>query len=352
MRSAVWTVYDDAHQTVRTATGYATGSAPSYTFTLINPVEIREFDKSGKPIAVIRAVRASASGKLQPTDTFAQSSYVRWMTFQYTDCCLLASQRVYHTIPASGPGSSGTNYDETLLGYDVMKRRNRTQSPGGTISFSVADVRNLPIGQYVGTDDIGASWTDPTGGGALGNNMVQVSAGEYDNGDPGGDGNLTLSTAYVDASTTRVTSQTYDWRNRLLTVTAPESVFTESTYDNFDRVVTQQSRDTNASGTILSRIETFFDQRGRVYQTKSYGMNVTTALTSNAWFDAAGNTLKSLPAGSHLFTKVAYDSLNRVVTQSLGYDLTESSYSEAGSVSDDVLLEQTILTYDETSTVI
>ena len=40
---------------------------------------------------------------------------------QYTDCCLAASQRVYHTIPASGEGDSGTNYDETDFGYDVME---------------------------------------------------------------------------------------------------------------------------------------------------------------------------------------------------------------------------------------
>ena len=38
--------------------------------------------------------------------------------------------------------------------------------------------------------------------------------------------------------------------------------------------------------------------------------------------------------------------------QSRGYDLDESSYSDASSVSDDTLVEQTIPTYDAASNVI
>ena len=37
---------------------------------------------------------------------------------------------------------------------------------------------------------------------------------EYDSGDDGGDGNVTEQTGHIDASTTRVTSHSYDWRNR------------------------------------------------------------------------------------------------------------------------------------------
>jgi hypothetical protein len=53
-----------------------------------------------------------------------------------------------------------------------MKRRNRSVTPGGTITFNVLDVRGLVASTYIGTDDAGATETDPTGGGALGNNMV------------------------------------------------------------------------------------------------------------------------------------------------------------------------------------
>ena len=77
-----------------------------------------------KGLAQIAATRGSgttSAGKLAATDTFAQSSYVQWQTTQYTDCCFAASQRVYKLIPASGAGTSGTNYDETDFGYDVMR---------------------------------------------------------------------------------------------------------------------------------------------------------------------------------------------------------------------------------------
>ena len=79
-------------------------------------------------------------------------TYVRWTTFQYTDCCLTASQRVYHKIPSTGTGSSGTNFDATDFGYSVMKRRNRTVTPGGTITDIVYDPRGLVLATYVGTN--------------------------------------------------------------------------------------------------------------------------------------------------------------------------------------------------------
>ena len=145
----------------------------------------------------IQAVRASTSGKLQASDSFPQSSYVRWTTNQYTDCCFLASTRVDHTIPESGEGDEGTNYDQTTFGYDSSKRQNRQVTGGGTITRTVFDIRSLPIAIYIGTNDNGATADDPTGGGAEGNNMVLVTEYEYDGGTDGGDGLLTEETQYV-----------------------------------------------------------------------------------------------------------------------------------------------------------
>jgi hypothetical protein len=69
------------------------------------------------------------SGNLQPSDTFAQSSYVAWTTNQYTECCVLDSRRDYHTIPASGEGEAGTHYDQTDFQYRQAKR-GRASFPG------------------------------------------------------------------------------------------------------------------------------------------------------------------------------------------------------------------------------
>ncbi len=99
----------------------------------MNPVTLRQFDPRGKLLTQIEAVRSSTAGKLLPTDSFAQSSYTALTTWKYTECCFVSSLWVYHTIPASGVGASGVNYNETTYGYDSLKRRNREVSQGGTI---------------------------------------------------------------------------------------------------------------------------------------------------------------------------------------------------------------------------
>jgi len=196
VRRTSWTVFKDSDHEILTAQGYATG-AQWDTFTLINPVSITKFDENGQVLEQISATRASTSGKLTASDTFAQSSYVRWTTNQYTDCCFLESTRVYHTIPSSGEGSEGTHYDQLTFGYDVRKRQNRQVTGGGTITRTVFDARDFPTKTYVGTDDTGATADDPTGGGAQGNNMVLVTEYQYDDGSDGGDGLLTEETQHV-----------------------------------------------------------------------------------------------------------------------------------------------------------
>jgi RHS repeat-associated protein len=359
IRTAIWIVYKsevDENQ-IWQAQGYATGTSPSYTYTLINPVNISKTDKNGNLIESIQATCASTSGKLQPTDTFAQSSYVRWTTNQYTECCLLESTRAYHTIPSSGSGASGTNYDQTDYGFDSMKRRNRIVTPGGTITFNVLDVRGNIIKTFVGTDDTGATNQDPTGSGAVGNNMVQVTGLEYDGGSAGGDNNLTKQTQYATALDSRITSFTYDWRNRNTDTDGEIDYFQKLYYDNLDRITKTERYDTTTAGNLISRSETKFDDLGRVYQTLRYGVDPSTgtvgnSLTDNIWYDATGNVIKKLPAGSNLFSKQTYDSLGRRTTTYRAYDLDETSYADAGSVSDDTVIEQNEMTYDDASNVI
>ena len=340
VRTASWTVYDDVNHVTYSGQGYTTGTAPDYEYTLIEPVSITKMDAGGRVNEQIQATAPSTSGTLADIiedagggeDAFPQSSYTSWTTMQYTDCCLAASQRVYHTIPASGEGTSGTNYDETDFGYEVMKRRNRTVTPGGTITDLVYDARGMVVATYVGTNDDGATVDDPTGGGLdPDNNMVLVHENEYDDGLDGGDVNLTEMTQHVDDTTTRVTSMTYDFRNRRVTADGEIDYFEKSYYDNLDRVVKSERYNTTSGGNLIGRNETKFDDRGRVYQSIRYAVDPSTGsvgntLTDNTWFDAAGNVIKSLPSGSDLFTKTEYDSLNRPQTRYTGYDLDETGY--------------------------
>jgi RHS repeat-associated protein len=276
---------------------------------------------------------------------------------QYADGFDLSSQRVYKLIPTSGSGVSGTNYNETDFGLDVMKRRNRVVTPGGTITRTVFDARNNPTQVWAGTNDTGATDSDPSGGGAPGNNMVQVTANLYDNGLAGGDNNLTQVTQYVDATAARVTTLLYDWRDRRIATDGEVDFYEQRCYDNLDRVIRTDRRDTTATGNLVGRSTTAYDDRGRVYQTVRYAVDPTTgivgnALTNNTWYDAAGNVLKSQPAGSQSFTKSVYDGVGRVTTQYTGYNLTDSSYANASSVATDTILEQVETSYDAASNVI
>ncbi|MBL8812383.1 MAG: glycosyltransferase, partial [Planctomycetaceae bacterium] len=366
IRRAEWTVYDDVNHVTYSAGGYAAGSGPNYSFALINPVSIAKRDANGKILEEIQATAASTSGTLAEiiiaagggSAAFPQTSYVRWTTYQYTDCCLAVSLRVYHLIPASGPGVSGTNYDQTNYGYDVMKRRNRTVTPGGTITDIVFDPRGLSLTTHIGTNDDGGTAADPTGGGSnSNNNMVLVTENEYDGGQAGGDGNLTQQTQYATASDTRVTAFTYDWRDRRITTDGEVDVFETLTYDNLNRIVKAERYDTTEAGHLVARNETHYDNRSRVFEIIRYGIDPSTgtvgnSLEENNWYDAVGNLLKSLPSGSNLFTKSVYDSIGRVTARYVGYDADETSYSDAGSVTDDVILEQTETAYDAASNVL
>jgi RHS repeat-associated protein len=344
----------------------------------VNPVSITIMRPDHKMTDQIRAVRfavgssssSSASGgatasaplvtagALSSTDNYPQSSYCRWTTTQYTDCCLVASQRVYKLIPSSGNGVSGTNYDETDFGYDIMHRLNRTVTPGGTIMRTVYDAPGRPTGAWVGTNDMGATSSNPAGSGPP-NNMVQITRLVYDNGLAGGDSNVTQNTDYVDASglNDRVTTFLYDFRDRRTDTQGEINVYAKQHFDNLNRVYKSERYDTTLAGNLIGRSLTNWDDRKRIYQTVRYAVDPTTgivgnSLTDNVWFDASGNTIKSLPAGSQLAMKAVFDSLGRQTAQYTGYNYSDTTYATATSVTGDTILEQTETTFDVASNVV
>ncbi|HUY34972.1 MAG TPA: hypothetical protein VMV69_19650 [Pirellulales bacterium] len=151
VRTAAWTVWDDVNHQVRTAQGCAVGTAPNYTFTLVNPVSITILDGDGNMTDQVSATRASTAGPLLPTDTFAQSSYVRWTHNVFSDNDQLTATQVYFAIPASGGGAEGTNYNEQDFGFDSLGRQNKTiatRRPPATSSAaprSITTIAAAPI---------------------------------------------------------------------------------------------------------------------------------------------------------------------------------------------------------------
>jgi len=366
IRRANWTVYDDVNHITYSGQGYQSGTSPSFKYVLINPVSIIKRDSGRKVLEQIQAISTETDGTLAEIiddagggpEAFPQSSYSRWTTNQYIDCCLAVSQRAYHTIPVSGIGTEGTNYDQANFGYDVMKRRNRTVTPGGTITRQMFDARSLTTSTWIGTNDSGATMSDPSGNGAdPANNMVVVTSNNYDGDEAGLDGNLTQRTQHVSALEARVTTLGYDWRNRQIDADGEIDFFLRVTFDNLNQAIRTQRYNTTAAGNLVAQGETNYDNRGRAFRTIRYGVDPSTGsvgngLTDNIWFDDAGSAIKRLPSGSKLFSKASYDSLGRRTTQCLGYDLDETSYADAASVADDTILEQSEALYDDASNVI
>ena len=267
IRTATWTVYEDAiHQTI-TAQGYQIVGGSNY---VVNPVAVEITDADGNVTDDIQATVTlsgsspawastnsnadisvgatplSALGNLgDVTPSTARPAYTAWTHDTYQNG-LLTSTAVYYAIPSSGMGTASTggneasaNYDQTQYGYDPLGRAEWTETPNGTITWNQMDVNGDVLSTWVGTDDVPtydwngdgvhnsadfAAWlaTGPSGTqGPSGTNMVEVSSATYD-----ADSDLTQSTDYQyngaasvwygSAPTARVTDNYYDWRDRLV----------------------------------------------------------------------------------------------------------------------------------------
>ena len=207
------------------------------------------------------------------TDTFAQSTWSRWTSTKYDDASRPIFQRLYSLIPGSDSGSPGTNYDQTdfavyvsgaLVGYDLMGRNIRLQMPSGTITRKVLDSRGRQVSSWTGTNDTGATITNPTGEGASGNNMVKTESRVYDGGAAGGNGNLTLETKYASATDTRTTAYSYDFRNRNVVIDGEIDLYLETTYDNLNRPIQYDRYHTDSTGHLIGRSTVSYDNRGRI----------------------------------------------------------------------------------------
>ena len=359
LRRADWTVYQDSILQVWSGSGYATGTGPGYTYTLINPVTLTFFDQTGRPTDIIQAVRSSTSGALSAADSFPQSSWTRWTHQAYNNGSNLSYQQVYFLIPASGSGSGGTNYNQSQYSYDNMNRRIRARTPGRTITRTVYHPMGWVSETWVGTNDSGATDSDPTGGGTTGNNMVKVADYQYDGGTgaPPGDGNMTQATQYQDAWTARVTNYSYDFRDRPTVVDGEIDYCQVTTYDNLNRVIEVQRHDTTPSGNLIGQTVINFDSRNRVYQKVQYAVNPATgavgnALTDNTWYDPSGNVIKVNRAGSSLLEKTVYDGISRAITRYKSYNTGETGYPYPVSVAGDTVFQQIEMAYDAASNVI
>jgi len=234
----------------------------------------------------------------------------------------------------------------------------RVQGSEGGGFGTLYDVRGLVTSVSMGTAD-GTAW--PGDFSAPASNMATIAGYQYDGGNAGGDGLLSSSTAYTDGTGNhdRTTQYAFDWRDRLETTTTSDGTTTfidKSFHDNLGRVTEQiRYRGSIDVGNRIGDSLASYDNLGRVFQTTVFGVDPANgsessgSLVSNFWFDPAGNVIKSQAGGTQQFTKSVYDGLNRPTSVYVGYDTSEGSFSAAGNVAGDTILQQTNAQYDAAS---
>jgi hypothetical protein len=176
--------------------------------------------------------------------------------------------------------------------------------PRNLIDLDVIAGQLAPRLDWVGTNDTGATASNPAGSGPP-NNMVQVTGIVYDGGLAGGDSNVTQRTDYVDSTglNDRVTTFLYDFRNRQTDTDGEIDFYAKQYFDNLDRITKNERYNTSLSGNLIMRSTTNWDDRHAPFQTTRYAVDPTTgivgdSLVDNTWRDASRNIVKSLPAGS------------------------------------------------------
>jgi RHS repeat-associated protein len=365
VRTATWTFYNDAGHETRSAQGYAVESAPETwdDFTIVGPVSITKTDRDGRVTGQIQAAYSGTVSGLA-TATIPQSDYTAWTAFTYQNT-RLAAVAVYDDIPSgtSDPdadgfvGTAGVNYEKTCYGYENFGssnkgRRNTTVTPDGTITRVVFDSRGNVLETWLGTDDTGATDTDPTGNQATGNNMVKVGSSVFD-----ANGNRIASHAYFGsgANDYYATLYQYDWRGRATDVLSPADVVTHYELNNLGRrswTKAYASADfTLSTGELRAQANSLYDPLGRVYESRVYEVDpddgtVGDYLPSKTWYDPRGQVVKTATANG-LFQKYAYDGLGRIVASFTSYDTDETAYAEADDVSGDTVIQQGLTWYDQ-----
>ena len=408
VRTATWTVYKDADHETWTAQGFATYTDSTGTtlssYTLVNPISITDY-RQGRPRdrpdpgrLVRRSVGRAYRRQLPLAYRF--QPHLHGLTANNYSHTRLAATAVYYAIPSgasalrSGSAFLGTataNYMLTTYGYeadyagtgdlsDYMGRLNKIVAPDGTITRYVYDGRGNVLETWMGTDDTGATDTDPSDNNT--NGMVKVASSTYD-----ADGNLTSTTSWADADTSYTTYYQYDWRDRQTGTLGPDGVATLDQYydgsnnvvagiDNLGRVTGTQTyaQASYNSGThqivtdplnLRAQTEYDYDNLGRVYESRTYQVdpaNIVSGkvipgdyLPTYTWYDLAGNVIKTETGTTGAFTKTQYDALGRPTVQYTGYNTsvqpeTSGTWAEADSVgSNDTILEQDQTWYDAAS---
>ena len=348
-------------------------------------------------------VGTTESNKVEVSSNTYDDSYAPTVSLATTSGSLAAG--TYYVEVTSVFPSGGGGYGETAASTELTQYFGTTG--GLVIDFPEMATSSAGFNVYVGTSSgseelqnsspivSGTSYT-----------VSSLTTGSMPQTNGVGDMNLTSSTEYTSTTgsvTTRVTQNLYDWQDELVATKAgaTDALSSESTsgvyrpiyyyaIDNAgETLATYQyngdgidlgdfnstalmprSGDVpapNADGSRLVAVNsTAYDAMGRAYQTSQYAITVgagtypmiapalspSPALTTDYYYDLLGNMIETIAPGG-VVTKSVFDGAGRDIKDSVtdGGVLNNSgvpitSWSGASTVASDVVLSQTLTTYD------
>ena len=368
-------VYDDPNHAVREYDGWN-----SSTGTPTGPTILAREDRAGSYYETLTMSAAPHLTSGVPDGTEAVAN-LQTLSRSYTDTAgRVIEQDRYFSLASltyattAHLGALNTNYYATYAGFDDSGNRQRVQNAVGTITDTLFDSLDRPTAVYVGTNDTttdGKPWTPSNA--ATASNMVLVSQAQYD-GNGVGEGNLTQSTTFVDATSVnnRVTQLAYDGRDRLVALKSGVQATEDTTthrpilyydLDNLGQVTATSQFDgdtvslssTKPSSALLRTYATAsYDDQGRVYQTQQYSVNQSTGtlstytLTTNLYYDHRGNTVATAKPGG-LWTKNQFEGAGRLTQEAQTDGAAGTTWAQATALSGDHVLTQTLTTYDASS---
>jgi hypothetical protein len=358
-QSTTYTVYRDANHEVRTYPGWHVDATLCPNGCPTGPTqvnrEIRQFATTYTESLTMAALPSVTGGLPDGTESISavqslSRSYISSGGQVTKTAAYFSPAGLNLNTPALDIGTAGTvnadasitgNYWATQFQFDVLGRQNRVLAPTQTITRAVFDGLGRVVSAWIGTNDNGATDSDPTGGGATGNNMIKTTDNLYDAYTPAtvsavGDGDLTQVTVHPGGGAAdRVTQNYFDWRNRTIAsksgVQASETDGTHRPiifydYDNLSEVTNTEQYDGDGytslparpgATTLRAKRTSTFDNQGRVYRSDVYSVDPNNGSLANntmktyTWYSHRGQVIKTLSSGG-LVTKNLYDGAGRI----------------------------------------
>ncbi len=276
----------------------------------------------------------------------------------------LNAERSYFLIPDYGAGTDGTNYDETLYGYDDIGRQKRVKEAHGTITRTVYDSLGRVVARWTGTND-----SSFPGGQPGTDNMVKTEDLVYDGGQSGGNSYLTSRTKFVQDNPTGQRQAVFanDVRGHVLLVTNPLAPHYFAKRDNLGRVTALGMYSSVAGFSLITDDPTSktsnrvglaqwaFDEKGEMWRERIHKIDVSDgsdddSIDETSWRNERGAVCKI--DGTDALTKLKYDALGRLTHWfTLAAD-NDTNYADSLSADNDQVISEEQIAYDSAGDVI